>query len=144
MSATPDDARDLRSAEIPLRGEKHAGSFRVCVIYPNLYFVGMSNLGFQGVLPAASTNAPERRLRARLPARRRGRARTLERSGKPLASFESGTDLRRFDVLAFSVSFENDYLHVLQMLRMAGIPLRAADRGPTATRSSSWAAPPCS
>ena len=46
MSATPDDARDLRSAEIPLRGEKHAGLPR-CVIYPNLYFVGMSNLGFQ-------------------------------------------------------------------------------------------------
>jgi radical SAM superfamily enzyme YgiQ (UPF0313 family) len=33
-------------------------------------------------------------------------------------------------VLAFSVSFENDYIHVLQMLRLAGIPLRAADRGP--------------
>ena len=33
-------------------------------------------------------------------------------------------------VLAFSVSFENDYVHVLRMLRLAGIPLRAADRGP--------------
>ena len=32
-------------------------------------------------------------------------------------------------MVAFSVSFENDYLHVLKMLRMAGIPLRAADRG---------------
>jgi radical SAM superfamily enzyme YgiQ (UPF0313 family) len=54
----------------------------------------------------------------------------LERSGRGLRSFESETELRRFHVLAFSVSFENDYLHVLKMLRLAGIPLRAAERGP--------------
>ena len=33
--------------------------------------------------------------------------------------------------MAFSISFENDYLHVLQMLRLGGIPLRARDRGAT-------------
>ena len=75
--------------------------------------------------------------------RRRGRARTLEKSGKPLTSVETGTELRRFDMLAFSVSFENDYLHVLQMLRMAGIPLRPEQRT-AATPSSSSAAPLCS
>ncbi len=45
-------------------------------------------------------------------------------------SFETGTPLRDFDAIAFSISFENDYLHVLQVLRLAGIPLRAKDRGP--------------
>ena len=45
-------------------------------------------------------------------------------------SFETGTPLRDFDAIAFSISFENDYLHVLQVLRLAGIPLRARDRGP--------------
>ena len=46
-------------------------------------------------------------------------------------SFETRhADLRDFDMIAFSILFENDYLHVLKMLRMAGIPLRAADRGP--------------
>ncbi len=45
-------------------------------------------------------------------------------------SFETGTPLRDFDAIAFSVSFENDYPHVLQVLRLAGIPLRARDRGP--------------
>ena len=54
----------------------------------------------------------------------------LERTGSPLVSFETGTPLRDFDAIAFSVSFENDYLHVLQVLRLAGIPLRAKDRGP--------------
>src|SRR3970040_1413032 len=54
----------------------------------------------------------------------------LERTGSPLVSFESGTPLRDFDMIAFSISFENDYLHVLQVLRLAGIPLRAKERGP--------------
>jgi radical SAM superfamily enzyme YgiQ (UPF0313 family) len=57
-------------------------------------------------------------------------ARELERTGRPLTSFESGTALRDFDALAFSVSFENDYLHVLEILRLAGVPLRASQRGP--------------
>src|SRR5262249_6032764 len=54
----------------------------------------------------------------------------LARTGRPLTTLESGGELRRFHLLAFSILFENDYLHVLKMLRMAGIPLRAADRGP--------------
>jgi radical SAM superfamily enzyme YgiQ (UPF0313 family) len=54
----------------------------------------------------------------------------LERRGERLVTFETGTPLRGFHVLAFSVSFENDYLHVLRMLRLAGVPLRAAERGP--------------
>jgi radical SAM superfamily enzyme YgiQ (UPF0313 family) len=54
----------------------------------------------------------------------------LERTGHPLTTVESGSELRSFHALAFSVSFENDYLYVLRMLRLSGIPLRAADRGP--------------
>ena len=54
----------------------------------------------------------------------------LARATGPLVSFETGTPLRDFDAVAFSVSFENDYRHVLQVLRLAGIPLRASDRGP--------------
>jgi radical SAM superfamily enzyme YgiQ (UPF0313 family) len=54
----------------------------------------------------------------------------LERTGGPIVSFETGTPLREFDAVAFSVSFENDYRHVLQVLRLAGIPLRASERGP--------------
>ncbi|HET9316321.1 MAG TPA: radical SAM protein, partial [Vicinamibacteria bacterium] len=52
----------------------------------------------------------------------------LGSGGSRLTSFESGSDLRSFDVVAFSVSFENDYVHVLKMMRMAGIPLRSRDR----------------
>jgi radical SAM superfamily enzyme YgiQ (UPF0313 family) len=107
---------------------KRSGSFRVALCYPNLYFVGMSNLGFQSVYQMLNARPDVLCERAFLPDD--VDREDLERSGRPLTSLESGSDLRSFHVLAFSVSFENDYLHVLRMLRLAGIPLRAADRGP--------------
>jgi radical SAM superfamily enzyme YgiQ (UPF0313 family) len=51
------------------------------------------------------------------------------RSSQRPDELESGSTCGLPTCVAFSVSFENDYLHVLKMLRMAGIPLRAADRG---------------
>jgi radical SAM superfamily enzyme YgiQ (UPF0313 family) len=118
----------LLSQEHPLRDVKRAGAFRVALCYPNLYFVGMSNLGFQSVQQMLNDIPDVVCERAFLPddADRDD----LERTGQPLGTLESGADLRSFHMVAFSVSFENDYLHVLQMLRLSGIPLRAADRGP--------------
>ncbi len=120
--------RTLREAELHLGPVKRAGRFRVAMCWPNLYFVGMSNLGFQGVYALFNGYDDVLCERAFLPDDLDREE--LERSGAPLVSFESGTPLRDFDVLAFSVSFENDYLHLLQMLRLSGIPLRASDRGP--------------
>ena len=51
----------------------------------------------------------------------------VERDAR-LVTIESATPLNDLDVLAFSVSFEWDYTNVLTMLRLAGLPLRAADR----------------
>jgi len=120
--------RGLLQDEVRLSPEKRAGSLRVALCYPNLYFVGMSNLGFQGVYQLLNDHPDVVCERAFLPDDVDREA--LERGGHHLPSFESGTDLSRFHVLAFSVSFENDYGHVLRMLRLAGVPLRAADRGP--------------
>jgi len=120
--------RLLREAEVPLVSHRGTGSFRVALCWPNLYFVGMSNLGFQGVYHLLNSQADVVCERAFLPDD--VDKEELERTGSPLTSFESGTPLRDFDLVAFSVSFENDYLHVLQMLRLSGIPLRARDRGP--------------
>jgi radical SAM superfamily enzyme YgiQ (UPF0313 family) len=88
----------------------------------------MSNLGFQSVYQMLNARDDVLCERAFLPDD--VDREDLERSGRPLTSLESGSDLRSFHVLAFSVSFENDYVHVLRMMRLAGIPLRAADRGP--------------
>jgi radical SAM superfamily enzyme YgiQ (UPF0313 family) len=122
------DIQQLRAAEIPLADFGRGGSFRVALCYPNLYVVGMSNLGFQGVHRMLNDIPGVVCERAFLP--EDAAVADLGRRGHRLASFESDTDLSRFHVLAFSVSFENDYPHVLKMLRMAGVPLRAADRGP--------------
>jgi radical SAM superfamily enzyme YgiQ (UPF0313 family) len=119
---------ELLAAERPLQDVKRAGAFRVALCYPNLYFVGMSNLGFHSVYQMLNDLPDVVCERAFLPEDEDRD--DLERSGQPLGTLESGADLRSFHMVAFSVSFENDYLHVLKMLRMAGIPLRAADRGP--------------
>lgn len=121
--------RRYREAEIPLQAIKQAGTFRIALCYPNLYFVGMSNLGFHSVYQMLNRHPDVLCERAFLPDD--VDREDLERSGHPLTTVESGSELRRFHVLAFSVSFENDYLHVLRMLRLSGIPLRAADRGPS-------------
>ena len=120
--------RELLAAEVPLGPVKRTGSFRVAIAYPNLYFVGMSNLGMQSVYRMLNDIPEVVCERVFLP--EDVHTEELERTGRPLTSIESGTELRQFDMIAFSVLFENDYLHVLKMLRMAGIPLRAADRGP--------------
>ena len=118
--------RGLLQDEVRLSPEKRAGTLRMALFYPNLYFVGMSNLGFQGVYQLLNAYEDVLCERAFLPDD--VDREDLERSGHRLSSFESGTDLNQFHVLAFSVSFENDYLHVLRMLSLAGVPLRAADR----------------
>ena len=120
--------QSLLQDEVCVQAVKRAGSFRVALCYPNLYFVGMSNLGFQSVYQMLNARDDVLCERAFLPDD--VDREELEASGRPLTSLESGADLKSFHVLAFSVSFENDYIHVLRMLRLAGIPLRAADRGP--------------
>src|SRR5258706_9870538 len=54
----------------------------------------------------------------------------LTASKTPLVTFESQTPVSDFDVVAFSVSFEWDYVNVLTLLRLARIPAYAAERSP--------------
>ena len=59
-------------------------------------------------------------------------------SGTPLVTLESQTPVGEFDVFAFSVSFEWDYVNVLTLLRLAGIPRTRAERGPRASADRDW------
>jgi radical SAM superfamily enzyme YgiQ (UPF0313 family) len=107
--------------------ERHrGGDIRLCVVYPNVYRLGMANLGFQAVYHIFESDPRVAADRAFLPdpdEREQIRAR-----GERLGSFERGASLADFDVIAFSVSFETDYLNLLTILRMAGIPLGRAER----------------
>src|SRR6185436_11660998 len=84
--------RRLREAEVRLQPERRVGSFRIAMCWPNLYFVGMSNLGFQGVHHLLNSLPDVVCERAFLPDDV-DRA-ELEQGGQPLVSFESGTPLR--------------------------------------------------
>ena len=103
------------------------GDISVCVIYPNIYRLGMANLGFQAVFHIFESDPSVAADRAFIPdADERDALRGG--GGERLVSFERGRPLSDFDILAFSISFETDYLNVLTVLRMAGIPARRADR----------------
>lgn len=104
----------------------HADRLRVALAFPNTYFVGMSNLGFQTLYRLFNQRPDTVCERVLLPPKQELAA--LLASGTRLVTLESQTPVRDFDVLAFSVSFEWDYTNVLTMLRLAGLPLRAADR----------------
>lgn len=102
------------------------GDISVCVVYPNIYRLGMANLGFQSVFHIFETDALVAAERAFLPDA--GERAAMRKRGERLFSFEQARALSEFDILAFSISFETDYLNVISILRMAGIPVRHADR----------------
>ncbi|MBI4871661.1 MAG: radical SAM protein [Candidatus Riflebacteria bacterium] len=104
------------------------GPFRVCLVYPNSYRVGMSNLGFQAVYRAINDTPGMTCERTFLP--EAAQLRDLERYRLPLFSLESGRELSDFEVVAFTLTYELDYLNVLDILRLADIPAAAAERGP--------------
>jgi radical SAM superfamily enzyme YgiQ (UPF0313 family) len=102
------------------------GDIAVCVAYPNLYRLGMANLGYQAIFHIFDTEPTVSADRVFLPdpAERE----MMGARGVPLTSFEQDRPLADFDILAFSISFETDYLNLLAMLRMAGIPLERRER----------------
>src|SRR3712207_4692400 len=105
---------------------KRGAGLRIALCYPNVYGVGMANLGFQSVYEIFNRIPEVSCERVFLPEGQE--MREYERTGAPLLSMESQTPVRDFDLVAFSISFETDYYHMARMLRLAGVPLRAEDR----------------
>jgi radical SAM family uncharacterized protein len=99
------------------------GKKTICLIYPNTYHVGMSNLGFQTVYQCLNSKDDIVCERAFLPGPED--LRQHYNTGTPLFSLESQKPLSTFDILAFSVSFENDYLNILTILGLAHIPIES-------------------
>ncbi len=102
------------------------GRISICLIYPNSYHVGMSNLGFQTVYSLLNAEEDVVCERAFLPEKED--LEEHQRSETPLFSLESQKPLSQFDLLAFSISFENDYLHILSIFELARIPLLSQNR----------------
>ena len=164
---------------------KRGAQLRIALCYPNVYSIGMANLGFQamyeifnnipevscervflpdslstargisptvregssnkhrhggsgyeGALPngrAAAPHHPRNGSGYDQAARDRADApidemREYERTRTPLLSLESHTPVREFDVVAFSISFETDYINMARMMQMSGVPVWSKDR----------------
>ncbi|MEJ2284703.1 MAG: TIGR03960 family B12-binding radical SAM protein [Desulfobacterales bacterium] len=114
-------ARRLIDAEIGTIRKSWRQKISIALVYPNRYPVGMSSLGYQTLYDLLNRMDHVVCERAFLPDSRRGE------SAQPL-TVESGKPIASADIIAFSISFENDYPHLLTILDQAGIPLRSADR----------------
>jgi len=109
--------------EVCLFPKKRAGDLRICLLYPNRYAVAMGNLGYQAVYEILDRTPGVVCERAFLPDAPNSRL------GKgDLRSLESGTRVSEFDVVAFSVSFETDYVNILSLLDLAGLPVWSTER----------------
>ena len=119
-------AEALLAAERGTVFKARGADVEVALAYPNTYHVGMSNLGVHQIYSVLNQRRDTACERVFLP----GEEDLPEygRSGMRLFSLESQRPVRDFDILAFSVSFEQDYVNVLEMLRLAGISPEKADR----------------
>src|SRR5712692_42867 len=126
MWLTTERARLRLAQEKKLFSASGAGEIPICLVYPNRYAVGMSNLGFQAAYEILAQDPRCRGERAFLPDP--DEALALQRTATPLASLESQRPLLDFELLAFSLSFETDYLHILDILAAAHVPLLARER----------------
>src|SRR6476646_5521798 len=119
-------ARHILAKEVGYITKPHGDRLRVALAFPNTYWVGMSNLGFQTVYRLFNAEPDIVCERFFLPPKQELAA--LSAAKAPLLTLESQTPVSEFDIVAFSVSFEWDYVNVLTLLRLAGVPRYAAER----------------
>src|SRR6476660_3280759 len=122
-------AQETLAKEVGYVTKPHGDRLRVALAFPNTYWVGMSNLGFQTVYRLFNQQDDIVCERVFLPPKQE--LGELLASKAPLVTLESQTPAGEFDVVAFSVSFEWDYVNVLTLLRLDGIPIYAAERSQT-------------
>jgi len=119
--------RELCDEELNLTQSGGDGGLYVCIVYPNRYRVAMSNLGFLSVYRVARETFGVSAERATLPDPEHEAE--IQRKGKSVLSIESRRPLKQFDALLFSISFENDFINLLKILKLSKIPIRSENRG---------------
>ncbi len=105
---------------------KHGAQLRIALCYPNTHSIGMANLGLHTMYELFNKIPEVSCERVFLPDD--FEMREYEKSRTSLLSFETQTPVKNFDVVAFSISFETDYLNMARMLQMSQIPVWSKDR----------------
>ena len=99
---------------------------KVAIVYPNTYFVGMSNLGLHIIYEEINRHPASVCERIFLPEKKE--LDVYDKTKTPLMSVETQRPMHQFDVVAFDVTFEMDYFHIPLMLRYGRVPVMSEDR----------------
>lgn len=105
------------------------GKLRVALVYPNTYNLGMSNLALHAIY--SLLNSLDHVVVERLFLPEKEDIGEFKRTGTELFTLETQTPLTKFDIVAFSTSFEEDYLNIPVILTLARIPVFSSERGET-------------
>ena len=99
---------------------------KVAIVYPNTYFVGMSNLGLHIIYEEINLHPSSVCERIFLPEKKE--LDVYDKTKTPLMSVETQRPMHQFDVVAFDVTFEMDYFHIPLMLRHGRVPVTSEAR----------------
>ena len=99
---------------------------KVAIVYPNTYFVGMSNLGLHIIYEEINLHPSSVCERIFLPEKKE--LDVYDKTKTSLMSVETQRPMHQFDVVAFDVTFEMDYFHIPLMLRYGRVPVMSEDR----------------
>jgi radical SAM superfamily enzyme YgiQ (UPF0313 family) len=116
-------ARQRLSRELGSVRKEWGGRIPIAIVYPNSYYIGMSNLGLQTVYSLFNAYPDFVCERAFYDPPKKGSPHPA-----PIVSMESQRMLGDFAVIAFTLSYEYDYFHMVQVLKSAGIPLWSEQR----------------
>ncbi len=106
--------------------DKNRINLRYAFCFPDSYEIGMSHLGIKILYSAA--NAREDVWCERVFAPWTDMEKEMRENNIPLYALESGDPLKAFDLIGFTLQYELSYTNILNMLDLAGIPVRASDR----------------
>jgi radical SAM family uncharacterized protein len=99
---------------------------RFCLVFPDLYEIGMSNLGIQILYYILNKNEKVACERAFCP--EQDMENILRKNNLPLFSIETKTPLNEFDIVGFNIQHELCYTNILNILDLSKIPLRSNER----------------
>jgi radical SAM family uncharacterized protein/radical SAM-linked protein len=114
--------REINAARKTFSNDK----VNVCLVFPDKYRIGMSHYGLILLYHALNKMEKVNAERCFLPGK--PSIKTFKTYNVPLFSLENKISLKEFDIIGFSLLSEMNYTNVLQVLDLAGIPLRTRDR----------------
>ncbi len=106
--------------------DKNKIKFRYAFCFPDNYEIGMSHLGMK--ILYSMINEREDAWCERVFAPWDDMEKLMRENGVPLYALESGDDIKNFDMIGFTMQYELSYTNVLNMLDLAGLPVKSKDR----------------